>query len=72
MTGIERRGWGFPALARKAHYFAQEAGKAFTSSLCGSWAFGGYLSDDKHNHPDNCKRCMKKRERLAKRESEVA
>lgn len=53
------KGWGFPLRSKKAHYFNNEL-----VSLCGKWMFTGKLEDDKHNSPDNCKICMKKREKL--------
>jgi hypothetical protein len=54
----ERRGWGWPAFATKAHYFVGAA-----PSLCGRWMFWGVLEDDKDDLPVNCKEC---RHRLAK------
>ena len=56
---IESKGWGFPGLSKKAHYF--NAGDSI--SLCGEWMFSGIRFDEMHEHPDNCKMCMKKREK---------
>lgn len=49
------QGWGVPLRARSAHYFVN------ATSLCGSWMYTGELEDDKHEHPDNCITCMRKR-----------
>ncbi|WP_242673796.1 hypothetical protein [Stutzerimonas kirkiae] len=49
------RGWGFPALARKAHYFVNG------TSLCRGWWFTGELVDQGHALPDNCATCMRLR-----------
>ncbi|HDT4814095.1 TPA: hypothetical protein QHO54_001054 [Klebsiella aerogenes] len=57
MANIDTKGWGFPALAKKAHYF--DAGSVI--SLCGKWAFTGIRFDEWHEHPDNCTTCMRKR-----------
>ncbi|HHL0958982.1 TPA: hypothetical protein ACQVH3_003732 [Serratia marcescens] len=51
------QGWGFPALAKKAHYFADGS----STSLCGKWLFTGVLFDEHHDHPENCAVCMRKR-----------
>lgn len=53
---VNTKGWGFPALAKKAHYF--NAGKA--ESLCNKWMFTGPRVDEMHDHADNCLACMKK------------
>lgn len=53
MTKSEK-GWGWPALARKAHYFVDGR------SLCRAWFYLGRLENNKHKSPDNCKACMKK------------
>ena len=49
-------GWGFPGLARKAHYFVE--GKA----LCGKWAYTGSLdgSNPEIKGPDDCVACRRK------------
>ena len=52
-----KKGWGFPALSRKAHYFVD--GK----SLCARWAFFGDLDDTANGvkpSPDDCAACRKK------------
>ena len=53
-------GWGFPGLARKAHYFVD------SMSLCRRWGlYQGLLSaDDGRPSPDDCVEC---RRELAKR-----
>lgn len=56
MADKNARGWGFPALSRKAHYFVDG------TALCGGWAFTGELHDTMHDHKDNCRACMRKRE----------
>ena len=48
-----RKGWGFPANSRKAHYFIDGR------SLCGKWAFFGNLEDSNDDSPDNCTACKK-------------
>lgn len=60
MTALSRKGWGFPAPSRKAHYFVD--GRA----LCGKWLFAGELEDARHEHKDNCAPCKRLR---AKREN---
>lgn len=50
------QGWGWPANARKAHYFE----KGEIMPLCRGWMFTGRRVDGNHDSPDNCKRCMKK------------
>jgi hypothetical protein len=49
----EKRGWGWPLLSRKAHYFIG------AMSLCRKWMYTGSIFDTDHNSPDNCKACMK-------------
>ncbi len=51
------RGWGWPALSKKAHYF--EDGR----SLCNRWMYMGQLEDNNLDSPDDCATCRK---RLAK------
>lgn len=58
-TPAPAKGWGFPASSKKAHYFNGEA-----RSLCGGWLFTGMLEDNNHRSLDNCKSCMKKRDKL--------
>lgn len=58
MSEKQKKGWGFPGLSRKAHYFDNDA-----ICLCEKWMFIGDLYDDKHDNPDNCKTCMKKRDK---------
>ena len=53
------KGWGWPGASKKAHYFNQNV-----MSLCGGWMFTGELEDSEHQSPDNCKSCMKKRDKL--------
>jgi hypothetical protein len=58
------KGWkmilGLNAYTGKAHYFVEGR------SLCGKWMSlsSAGLEDDNHASPDNCKACMKKREKL--------
>lgn len=53
-----RRGWGWPALSKKAHYFDDSP-----SCLCGGWLYAGGLEAGNDGSPDNCKACQR---RLAK------
>lgn len=54
MTTKERIGWGFPLLARKAHFFYG------MESLCGKWMFFGDLDpDDGKVSPDDCAACRR-------------
>lgn len=46
-------GWGFPLLARKAHYFVD------SMSLCRSWWFIGRVDDSNHDSSDNCTTCKR-------------
>lgn len=48
-------GWGWPLLSRKAHYFVKHR------ALCGRWLYMGVLENDKHDSPDNCTACNKRR-----------
>jgi len=57
MTDL-KRGWGFPGNSRKAHYFL--AGEMI--SICGRMMFAGERFDDKHESPDNCAECKRRRE----------
>ena len=56
----EKKGWGWPMNSKKAHYFVS------IRSLCMRWMYSGKLTDDIHDSPDNCKACMKKREKMEK------
>lgn len=49
------KGWGFPALARKAHYFVG------SMSLCRHWWFIGQVDDTNHDSIDNCATCKRLR-----------
>lgn len=53
------QGWAWPLNSRKAHWFA--AGSA--TSICGRWMFFGRREDTKHNSPDNCRECVRRREK---------
>lgn len=53
-------GWAWPANSRKAHYYL--AGEFI--SLCRKWAYTGERSNNKHESPDNCNDCQKRRERM--------
>ena len=61
---IHKKGWGLPGDSKKAHYFIFKEGEHRGMSLCGKWFYGGKLFDNHHNHPLNCKRCMRKRDKL--------
>ena len=67
MTG-DRRGWGWPMDAKKAHYFIFASDRTWNSSLCGGWAYGGNLEDSNDDSPDNCKECLKKLQKIRERE----
>lgn len=54
------QGWGVPANTKKAHYFINGR------SLCSRWMFLGWVEDNRHDHPDNCKACIKSRVAIAK------
>ena len=51
--GDDKSGWGFPGLAKKAHYFIG------MRSLCRKWMYGGALEPDNGPSPDDCKECRK-------------
>ncbi|MBA7555361.1 hypothetical protein ES705_48022 [subsurface metagenome] len=57
--GKLKKGWGFPSGSRKAHFFDYDG-----NSLCGKWMLTGKLYDKMHHNPDNCKDCMRKRDKL--------
>lgn len=48
-------GWGWPANARKAHYYIEGR------SLCAKWAFFGSLSLKNDASPDNCAECKRQK-----------
>lgn len=53
-----KQGWWWPLNSRKAHYMVEGR------SLCGRWmCFGtpSELDDDKHDSPDNCAECRRRR-----------
>lgn len=58
------RSWWFPLNSRKAHYFDDDFDNG-TISLCKRWMKLGNapLEDDNHKSADNCKECMKLREK---------
>jgi len=56
------RGWGFPRLSKKAHYFVDGR------SLCGKWLFTGDLEDSNDDSPDNCTACKKAVRKLREKE----
>lgn len=58
------KGWGFPGLAKKAHYFEDDN----STSLCGKWWYMGTRHDDDHDHKMNCTTCMRKRLKLLEKE----
>jgi hypothetical protein len=51
----QKKGWGFPANARKAHYFVDGI------SLCRNWMFFGHADDTNHDSIDNCATCKRLR-----------
>ena len=51
-------GWGWPLLARKAHWFEHSI------SLCGKWMFLGDLNPDLESAPDDCALCTRKLENI--------
>lgn len=57
---VRKRGWLLMYNTRFAHYMIDGR------SLCGRWMAltDVGLEDDKHESPDNCKACMKKRLKL--------
>lgn len=61
--GIEKalqtkRGWGWPMLSKKAHFFFDGR------SLCGKWMFTGEMEDNNHDSVDNCAICKKKHKQI--------
>lgn len=52
----KRRGWGWVARKRRAHYFIRSQ-----TSVCGNaqQSWWTELEDDLHDSPDNCAACMK-------------
>jgi len=55
-----KQGWGFPINSRKAHYFKEHE----IISICGKMMYSGERFDDKHDSPDNCAACMKRRNKI--------
>ena len=66
----DRRGWGWPADAKKAHYFILKYGEQWNTSLCDRWAYGGNLEDSNDDSPDNCKACLRKLKKMREREEQ--
>jgi hypothetical protein len=60
MSQTKTEGWANPSpfsSRSKFHYFTEDR-----RSLCGKWAMlGGEFENDKHEHPDNCAACKRKR-----------
>jgi len=52
-------GWGWPALARKAHWFPENS----LTSLCGRWLYSGPREDSDKPSKDDCTMCRHKREK---------
>lgn len=61
-------GWGWPMLAKKAHYYEQGQ----SQSACGRWWFTGEREDDKDDHADNCAACRKRIGAIRKRQQKAA
>ena len=57
----ENKGWVWLFNARKSHYFGEDG-----RSFCGNWMIFTVPddADDKHDHPENCKACLKKLKRV--------
>jgi hypothetical protein len=56
---VPKRGWGWPALAKKRHYWLENESVA----ICGRWMYTGELHDEEAYHKDsenNCKVCQSK------------
>jgi len=49
----QKSGWGWPQLARKAHYFVDGM------SLCRHWMFTGSTYERADDNEDNCATCMR-------------
>jgi hypothetical protein len=61
---FEEGGWGWPALAKRAHYFDPGQG----TSICGRWMFIGFRTRDNGVcGPDDCAACEKKLEKRRKK-----
>lgn len=58
------KGWGFPLLAKKGHYFAE--GEAI--SLCGKWMYTGEREPSLTWVTSQCQQCRK---RLKKAEEDA-
>ena len=50
---MPKAGWGWPGLAKKAHYFIDGR------SLCSRWFFTGTLEKANDQSPANCVACKK-------------
>ena len=53
-------GWGWPAGAKKRHYFVGRE----SQSLCRNWLYWRAVIDTDHKSPANCRVCMRQREKL--------
>ena len=57
---IQKEGWNWLINSPKWHYFRDGR------SLCGRWMSftkDGFDTEDKLDHPDNCKECNKRRKK---------
>jgi len=63
---IDQQGWAFPLNMHKAHYFK----KGEMISICGKMMNTGDRFDDLHDHKDNCKECMRRRNKLFENKEE--
>jgi hypothetical protein len=57
---ITPAGWGWPGLARKAHFFEE----GMWISLCGKWMYAGPRDPDTSTSKDDCVSCRRKLEFL--------
>ncbi len=60
-------GWAWPLNSRKAHWFGSD-GRA----LCGKWLYlGADREDNKHESPDNCIACKRKRAAMEEKDGKA-
>lgn len=58
MSEIQAKGWGWPLLSKKSHYFLE------ARSLCMKWMYTGALEEGNDKSPDNCAECKRRFEKM--------
>lgn len=59
------KGWGWPSLAKKAHYFIDG------TSICGRWMYMGTINDTETSGPDDCAECKRRWTKMKEKAKKV-